>query len=64
MDLDGTTFTLTLAESKATLVGIGDTRLAFAALRRRGLIADSPRVLARDERAREADRSGAAGGQG
>jgi NAD+ kinase len=55
MALDGTEFGLTLVESKAALVGIGQPRLAFTALRRRGLIADSPRVLARDEREKLAD---------
>ena len=54
-ELDGTTFTLSLVESKAAMVGIGAPRLAFTAMRRRGLVADSPRVLARDERKRQAE---------
>jgi NAD+ kinase len=57
MELDGTVFTITLAESKAALVSIGQPRLAFTALRRRGLIADSPRMLAREDRARLAERT-------
>ena len=57
LDLDGTTFVLRLAESRASLVGIGDPKPAFTALRQRGLIADSPRVLARDERERLAERA-------
>jgi NAD+ kinase len=48
--IDGTRFTVTLAEARATLVAVSDTGLGLAALRRRGLITDSPRVLARDER--------------
>jgi NAD+ kinase len=55
MEIDGTDFTIGLAESKAALVGIGQPRLAFTALRRRGLIADSPRMLAREERERLAE---------
>lgn len=58
MDVDGTTFVLSLAESMASLVGIGDPQLNFTALRRRGLIADSPRMVARGERARQAERTG------
>jgi NAD+ kinase len=54
MDVDGSEFALNLAESKAALVGIGQPRLAFTALRRRGLIADSPRMVARGDRARRA----------
>ena len=37
-------------QSRATLVMLGDHGLGLEPLRRRGLIADSPRVLARDER--------------
>jgi NAD+ kinase len=48
--VDGTRFVLTLAEAKATLVAIDDPGLGLTALRHRGLIADSPRVLARDDR--------------
>lgn len=50
-ELEGTRFAITLAASKATLVSVGAPGHGLAALRRRGLIADSPRVLARDERA-------------
>jgi NAD+ kinase len=56
-ELDGSCFTVTLAGSKSSLVGIGQPRLAFTALRRRGLIADSPRMLAREDRARLAERA-------
>jgi NAD+ kinase len=48
--VDGTRFALTLAQGKATLVALSDPGLGLTALRRRGLITDSPRVLARDER--------------
>jgi NAD+ kinase len=60
MEIEGTDFTIALAESKAALVGIGQPRLAFTALRRRGLIADSPRMLARDDRERLAERASTA----
>jgi NAD+ kinase len=49
--LDGTRFTLTLGEAPAPLVAVGEPGLGLEALRRRGLITDSPRVLARDGRA-------------
>jgi NAD+ kinase len=49
--IEATTFTITLVENKATLVGTAEPGLGIEALRRRGLITDSPRVLARDERA-------------
>lgn len=49
--VDGTRFAVTLGETRATLVAVGDPGLGLTALRRRGLIADSPRVRARDERA-------------
>lgn len=39
----------------STLVGIGDRRGVLGGLRRRGLIADSPRVLARDDRGLHAE---------
>lgn len=48
--VDGTHFAMTLEEGRATLVALSDPGLGLTALRRRGLIADSPRVLARDER--------------
>lgn len=60
-DVDDSTFVLRLADSKATLVGIGVPRLAFTALRRRGLIADSPRMVAREERTHQAEQASAAG---
>ena len=49
-DVDGLRFVLRLVEGRATLVSLGDPGLGLTALRRRGLITDSPRVLARDER--------------
>jgi NAD+ kinase len=49
--IDGTRFAVRLTASKATLVELGDHGLGLTALRRRGLIMDSPRVLARDDRA-------------
>jgi NAD+ kinase len=49
--IDAKRFGVRLGESMATLVAVGDPGLGLTALRRRGLIADSPRVLARDERA-------------
>jgi NAD+ kinase len=51
-DVDAVRFVLRLVEARATLVSLGDPGLGLSALRRRGLIADSPRVLARDERGR------------
>jgi NAD+ kinase len=53
-ELTGTRFELRLEPAKATLVAVGDPGLGLTPLRRRGLIADSPRVVARDERARKA----------
>jgi NAD+ kinase len=49
-EIDGEHFVVRLAQSMATLVSIGDPGLGLTALRHRGLITDSPRVLARDER--------------
>ncbi|MEA2411312.1 MAG: kinase [Thermoleophilaceae bacterium] len=50
MEIEGTRFTVTLSEHTATLVALAEPGLGITALRRRGLITDSPRVLARDER--------------
>jgi NAD+ kinase len=50
-EIDGTRFTIALCEHSATLVAMAEPGLGIAALRRRGLITDSPRVLARDQRA-------------
>jgi NAD+ kinase len=49
-EIDGRRFELRLVPDKATLVGIGDPGLGLTPLRRRGLIADSPRMVARDKR--------------
>jgi NAD+ kinase len=46
-----TSFTIAICEHGATLVAMAEPGLGITALRRRGLVADSPRVLARDERA-------------
>jgi NAD+ kinase len=44
-------YRLTLQADVATLVAFGEARHGLAALRRRRLITDSPRILARDDRA-------------
>jgi NAD+ kinase len=49
-DLEALEYRVGLHDHKLTLVTFGDARLGLAALRARGLIADSPRVLARDAR--------------
>jgi NAD+ kinase len=48
--LPGDHFTLALHPDKLTLVGFSEAGRGLTALRKRGLIADSPRVLARDAR--------------
>ena len=50
-EIEGTRFELNLVETAATLVAVGEPGVGITALRRRGLITDSPRVLARDGRA-------------
>jgi NAD+ kinase len=45
------TFTITLRTHHATLVALGGEEPMLSGLRRRGLLADSPRILARDGRA-------------
>jgi NAD+ kinase len=45
-----TTFTLRLDPEFATLVSLGDDESTIAGLRRRRILMDSPRVLARDDR--------------
>ena len=47
-------YRVTLHDAKATLVSFDGLSLGFAGLRRRRLIADSPRVLARDDRTNRA----------
>ena len=44
------TFSLRLEEGFATLVSLGEHEPLIAGLRRRGILLDSPRVLAREER--------------
>jgi NAD+ kinase len=46
-----TTLDVTRVEEYATLVGLGDSEPLLAGLRRRRILIDSPRVLARDDRA-------------
>ena len=48
--LEPVTFSLTLEPEFATLVSIGEEEPVFAGLRRRRILLDSPRVLAREER--------------
>jgi NAD+ kinase len=57
IEIDGQThplnaldYRLTLHEEKVTLVSFGDLGLGLTGLRKRRLITDSPRVLARDDR--------------
>jgi NAD+ kinase len=50
MELTGATFTVTLVDGKATLVALSEPGVGLETLRRRGLVTDSPRVLARDAR--------------
>jgi NAD+ kinase len=53
-ELEGPRFELTLHPDKLTLVGFAPSGRGLAALRKRLLVTDSPRILARDERARRA----------
>jgi NAD+ kinase len=50
-------YRLSLHPDKVSLVSFGEPGLGLATLRERGLIADSPRVLARDRRAQPSPRS-------
>jgi NAD+ kinase len=50
--LEALEYRLSLHEAKVTLVSFGELGLGIPALRQRGLITDSPRVLARDKRLR------------
>jgi hypothetical protein len=43
-------YRISLAEERVTLVSFGEEGAALTGLRERGLIADSPRVLAREHR--------------
>jgi hypothetical protein len=60
--LEGLRFTARFKPAQATLVTVGHPGLGLTALRARGLITDSPRVLARDARAARADEVGTAPG--
>ena len=53
--LEDVDYRVSLHEDKVTLVTFGDLGLGLTGLRRRGLITDSPRVLARDARAARMD---------
>ena len=50
--VEGQSFRLTLHPDKLTLVTFGSSGRGLAGLRKRRLITDSPRVLARDARAK------------
>jgi NAD+ kinase len=50
-EIEATRFELSLGSTPATLVSLGEPELGLEALRRRGLVMDSPRVMARDARA-------------
>ena len=50
--LEDVDYRISLAEERVTLVSFGDGQAGLTGLRERGLIADSPRVLARDDRDR------------
>jgi NAD+ kinase len=50
VDSTASRFAVTMQDDYATLVGLGDSDSGLPRLRRRGLITDSPRVLARDAR--------------
>jgi len=52
VELDGTKFSFSLVPDRSTLVGLGEPELGLTPLRRRGLIADSPRMVARGDRAK------------
>jgi NAD+ kinase len=54
-DVQGKRFELRIVPDRATLVGIGEPGLGLTPLRSRGLIADSPRMIARDKRAKGGD---------
>jgi len=51
VDSDSRRFVVSLERDYATLVGLGEPDTGLPGLRKRGLLTDSPRVLARDARA-------------
>ena len=51
--LGATAFALTMKPGHATLVEVGAEEAPLAGLRRRGILADSPRIVAREGRGRE-----------
>jgi NAD+ kinase len=52
LDLDATEFAVTLRRDYSTLIALAGQEGFVAGLRRRGLVVDSPRILARDARER------------
>ena len=54
--LEALDYRLSLQDEKVTLVSFGELGLGIPGLRERRLIADSPRVLARDDRLRSTGR--------
>jgi NAD+ kinase len=56
--LEATSFRLTRQENTVELVTFSPSSATLGALRRSGLITDSPRVLARDDRGQQAGRRG------
>ena len=52
--METVTFELSLEPDFATLVSLGEQETLIAGLRRRRIILDSPRVLAREDRAKAA----------
>jgi NAD kinase len=49
--MDATEFSVSLEENRVTLVSFGNVGMRISGLRERRLVTDSPRVLARDDRA-------------
>jgi NAD+ kinase len=49
-DLEAVRYRLSIHEGRVSLVSFGDLGLGLQSLRRRGLITDSPRIIARDAR--------------
>jgi hypothetical protein len=58
VDVDALDYRLSVHEEKVTLVAFGEHGLGIPGLRKRRLITDSPRILARDDRAAGAPKPG------
>ncbi len=56
VDTDAKRFSVRCEPAYATLVGLGGSRTGLSRLRERGLISDSPRVVAEENRARHVER--------